>query len=114
MSSEILSKNQTDLDKIKQQKREWYYRNRKSVLKQQKTSEKKNEYLREWYLKNRDQRIQKSLKWTQENPEQRQLHIQKYVLKNSAKTNFGVLTISPTICNWNGLRTLDGSRNLIN
>ena len=88
MSSEILSKNQSDLDKIKLQKREWYYRNKKSVLKQQKTSEKKKEYLREWYLKNRDQRIQKSLKWTEENPDQRQLHIQKYVQKNSAKTKF--------------------------
>jgi len=88
MSSEILSKNQSDLDKIKLQKREWYYRNRKSVLKQQKTSEKKKEYLRGWYLKNRDQRIQKSLKWTQENPEQRRLHIQKYVQKNSARTKF--------------------------
>ena len=41
MSSEILRRNQVDLDKIKLQKREWYYRNRKSVLKQQKTSEKK-------------------------------------------------------------------------
>ena len=88
MSSEILSKNQTDLDKIKQQKREWYNRNKKKVLKQQKTSEKKKEYLREWYLKNRDQRIQKSLKWTEENPDQRRLHIQKYVQKNSAKTKF--------------------------
>jgi len=86
--SEILSKNQSDLDKIKLQKREWYYRNRKSVLKQQKTSEKKKEYLRGWYLKNRDQRIQKSLKWTEENPDQRRLHIQKYVQKNSAKTKF--------------------------
>ena len=46
MSIEVLSKNQTDLDKIKLQKREWYYRNKKSVLKQQKTSEKKKEYLR--------------------------------------------------------------------
>ena len=88
MSSEILRRNQTDLDKIKLQKREWYYRNRKSVLKQQKTSEKKREYQKEWYLKNRDQKIQKSLKWTEENPEQRRLHIQKYVQKNSAKTKF--------------------------
>ena len=86
--SEILSKNQTDLDKIKLQKREWYYRNRKSVLKQQKTSEKKKEYLREWYLKNKDQMIQKSLKWTNDNPDQRRLHIQKYVQKNSARTKF--------------------------
>ena len=88
MSPEILSKNQTDLDKIKQQKREWYYRNRKSVLKQQKTSEKKKEYLREWYLKNRDQRIQKSLKWTKENPEKRHLAVKKYTLKNSSITRF--------------------------
>ena len=50
MSSEILRRNQVDLDKIKLQKREWYYRNRKSVLKQQKTSEKR-EYQKEWYLK---------------------------------------------------------------
>jgi len=88
MSSEILRRNQVDLDKIKLQKREWYYRNRKSVLKQQKTSEKKREYQKEWYLKNRDQKIQKSLKWTEENPEQRRLHIQKNVQKNSAKTKF--------------------------
>ena len=88
MSSEILSRNQTDLDKIKQQKREWYNRNKKKVLKQQKTSEKKKEYLKEWYLKNRDQKIQKSLKWTEENPENRQLHIQKYVQKNSAQTKY--------------------------
>ncbi len=88
MSSEILSKNQSDLDKIKLQKREWYYRNRKSVLKQQKTSEKRKEYLKEWYRKNRYECIQKSLKWTEENPEQRRLHIQKYVQKNSAKTKF--------------------------
>ena len=58
MSSEILRRNQVDLDKIKLQKREWYYRNRKSVLKRQKTSEKKKEYQKEWYLK--DQRSEDS------------------------------------------------------
>ena len=36
MSSEILRRDHSDLDRIKLQKREWYYRNRKSVLKQQK------------------------------------------------------------------------------
>ena len=86
MSSEVLSRNHTDLDKIKQQKREWYYRNRKSVLKQQKTSEKKKEYLREWYLKNRDEKIQKSLKWTKENPEKRQFAVKKYTLLYSFHT----------------------------
>ena len=88
MSSEILRRNQVDLDKIKLQKREWYYRNRKSVLKQQKTRVKKREYQKELYLKNRDQKIQKFLKWTEENLEQRRLNIQKYVQKNSAKTKF--------------------------
>ena len=34
--------NQTPEERIKQQKREWYYRNRKSVLKQQKKSEGRN------------------------------------------------------------------------
>ena len=34
--------NQTKEERIKQQKREWYYRNRKSVLKQQKKSEGRN------------------------------------------------------------------------
>ena len=88
MSCEIQRRNQVDLDNIKIQKREWYYRNRKSVLKQQKTSQKKREYQKELYLKNRDQKIQKSLKWTEENPEQRRLHFQKYVQNNSAKTKF--------------------------
>ena len=85
---EILSRNQEDLEKIKRQKREWYHRNKKKVLKQQKTSEKKKQYIKEWYLKNRQEKIQKSLQWTKENPEKRQLHIQKYVQKNSAETRF--------------------------
>ena len=37
------TKNQTPEERIKQQKREWYYRNRKSVLKQQKKSEGRKE-----------------------------------------------------------------------
>ena len=49
---EILRRNQEDLEKIKRQKREWYHRNKKKVLKQQKTSERKKEYLKEWYQKN--------------------------------------------------------------
>ena len=108
MSSEILRRNQVVLEKIKLQKREWYYRNRKSVLKQQKTSDKKREYQKEWYLKNRDQKIQKFLKWTEK--------IQKkddFIFKNMSRKilrilNSGNPTTSPTICNWNGLRILDG------
>ena len=85
---EILSRNQEDLEKIKRQKREWYHRNKKKVLKQQKTSERKKKYLKEWYLRNRQEKIQKSLQWNKENPEKRQLHIQRYVQKNSAETRF--------------------------
>ena len=40
---DILSRNQEDLEKIKRQKREWYHRNKKKVLKQQKTSERKKQ-----------------------------------------------------------------------
>ena len=67
----ILSRNQEDLEKVKSQKKEWYHRNKKKVLKQQKTSERKKEYLKEWYLKNRQEKIQKSLEWNRENPEKR-------------------------------------------
>ena len=45
MPSEILSKYQMTLDKIKQQKRDWCKLNKKKVLKQQKTSEKKKDHL---------------------------------------------------------------------
>ena len=58
---EILSRYQEDLEKIKRQKREWYHRNKKKVLKQQKTSERKKEYLKEWYLKNKQKRSRSPL-----------------------------------------------------
>jgi hypothetical protein len=86
--SEILSQNQQSLDKIKQQKREWYYRNRKSVLRQQKKSEKKKEYLKGWYQKNRTECIGKSREWILNHPTARQSIVQKYVHKNSARTRF--------------------------
>jgi len=88
MSATILNQNQTPSERVKQQKREWYYRNRKSVLKQQKNSEKNKEYKKEWYEKNREVCIEKSTNWINENPEKRQIHIQKYVHKNSARTRF--------------------------
>ena len=43
MSAAFLRQNQTPEERIKQQKREWYYRNRKSVLKQQKKSKDRKE-----------------------------------------------------------------------
>ena len=88
MPSEILRQNQPPEERIKQQKREWYYRNKKSVLKQQKKSVGRKESKREWYLKNKSECIQNATKWKKENPEKLKLHIQKYVQKNSAQTKY--------------------------
>ena len=88
MSAAFLRQNQTPEERIKQQKREWYYRNRKSVLKQQKKSEDRKESKKEWYQINKSECIQSATNWIKENPEKRQLHIRNYVLKNSARTKF--------------------------
>ena len=71
MTDIFLRQNQTKEETIKQQKREWYYRNRKSVLKQQKKSEERKLSKRDWYIKNRDDCIAKSLEWNQQNHLQR-------------------------------------------
>jgi len=88
MSATFLRQNQTPSERIKQQKREWYYRNKKSVLKQQKKSEERKESKKEWYGRNKKECIQSATKWIKENPEKRQLHIRNYVIKNSAETRF--------------------------
>ena len=88
MDADILRQNQTQSEKLKQQKREWYYRNRKKVLKQQKTSSERKETKKEWYERNKKECIQNAIEWVKDNPAQRQVHVQKYVLKNSAKTRF--------------------------
>ena len=79
-----LRQNQTPEERIKQQKREWYYRNRKSVLKQQKKSKDRKESKKEWYEKNREVCIAKSLDWNIQNPIQRKSTVQKYTHRNSA------------------------------
>ena len=63
MSATFLRQNQTPSERIKQQKREWYQRNKSEC-------------------------IQSATNWIKENPEKRQLHIRNYVLKNSAETRF--------------------------
>ena len=88
MSVAFLRQNQTPEERIKQQKREWYYRNRKSVLKQQKKSEGRKESKKEWYEKNREVCIAKSLDWNIHNPIQRKSTVQKYTHRNSARTKF--------------------------
>ena len=96
MTDTILRQNQTPEEIIKQQKREWYYRNRKSVLKQQKKSKDRKESKKEWYDKNRKDCIEKSTNWINENPEKRQLTVKKYTLKNSARTKYWKPYTTPT------------------
>ena len=88
MTDPFLRQNQTKEETIKQQKREWYYRNRKSVLRQQKKSEGRKLSKRDWYIKNRDDCIAKSLEWNQQNPLQRKEIVQNYTYRNSARTKF--------------------------
>ena len=88
MSAAFLRQNQTPEERIKQQKREWYYRNRKSVLKQQKKSKDRKESKKEWYEKNREVCITKSLDWNIQNPIQRKSTVQKYTHRISARTKF--------------------------
>ena len=82
------TENQTKEEIIKQQKREWYYRNSKSVLKQQKKSEERKESKRNWYIKNREECIAKSLEWNKQHSAQRKEIVEKYTYRNSAKTKF--------------------------
>ena len=88
MTDTFLRQNQTKEERIKQQKREWYYRNRKSVLKQQKKSEERKLSKRDWYIKNRDDCIAKSLEWNKQHSAQRKEIVEKYTYRNSAKTKF--------------------------
>ena len=88
MGATFLRQNQTPEERIKQQKREWYYRNRKSVLKQQKKSEERKLSKRDWYIKNREDCIAKSSEWNQRNPLQRNEIVQNYTYRNSARTKY--------------------------
>ena len=113
MSATFLRQNQTPSERIKQQKREWYYRNRKSVLRQQKKSEERKESKKEWYEKNREVCIAKSLDWNIQNPSKENPQSKNILIVILPEQNSGNPTISPTICNWNGLRILDGWKHLI-
>ena len=65
----------------KEQKQEWYQRNKERILEQQKNSKRKKETQREWYLKNRKQCIERSIKWGKSNPEARELIVHRYTHK---------------------------------
>ena len=69
---------ESKLDRRKRQKREWYARNRESVLEQQKNSEKKKQSQRKWYVNNRDKIIEKAKRWNNTNVGARKLIIERY------------------------------------
>ena len=66
-------------EKIRQQKREWYYRNKDKVLEQQKNSEKKKVSQKVWYTNNKEERIERAKKWNSENLGARKLINDRYI-----------------------------------
>ena len=65
----------------KEQKQEWYQRNKERILEKQRSSERRREIQREWYLKNRKQCIERSIEWGKSNPEARKLIVHRYTHK---------------------------------
>ena len=66
-------------EKIRYQKREWYYRNKDKVLEQQKNSEKKKETLKIWYSNNKESCIKRAKVWNRENVGARKLINDRYI-----------------------------------
>ena len=69
----------------KEQKQEWYQRNKERILEKQRNSERRREIQREWYLKNRKQCIERSIKWGKSNPEARELIVHRYTHKKGTQ-----------------------------
>lgn len=69
----------TPEEKIRQQKREWYYRNRDKVLEQQKNSARKKESQKTWYSNNKESCIERAKVWNRENEGARKLIIDRYI-----------------------------------
>ena len=69
----------TPEEKIKQQKREWYYRNKDKVLEQQKNSEKKKVSQKLWYSNNKESCIKRAKVWNRENEGARKLINDRYI-----------------------------------
>ena len=66
-------------EKIRHQKREWYYRNKDKVLEQQKNSEKKNVSQKMWYSNNKESCIERAIVWNRENEGARKLINDRYI-----------------------------------
>ena len=69
----------------KEQKQEWYQRNKERILEKQRNSKRRQKIQREWYLKNRKQCIERSIKWGKSNPEARELIVHRYTHKKSTQ-----------------------------
>ena len=65
------------------QKREWYHRNKETVLEQQKNSKNKKESQRKWYQKNKKKCIARAKRWNEDNPSARKLIVERYKTKNN-------------------------------
>ena len=65
-------------EKIRQQKREWYHRNRDTVLEQQKNSVNKKVSQKAWYTNNKEECIERAKQWNSENLGARKLIINRY------------------------------------
>ena len=66
-------------EKIRHQKREWYYRNKDKVLEQQKNSEKKKVSQKIWYSNNKESCIERAKVWNRENEGARKLITNRYL-----------------------------------
>ena len=66
-------------ERRKQQKREWYHRNRDKVLEQQKNSIGKKELQKEWYANNKEECIERAKQWNSENLGARKLITNRYL-----------------------------------
>ena len=69
----------------KRQKREWYHRNKETVLEQQKNSKKKKKNQKEWYEKNKKLCIARAKRWNEDNPSARKLIMERHKTKNNPK-----------------------------
>ena len=69
----------------KEQKQEWYQRNKERILEKQRNSERRRKIQGEWYLKNRKQCIERAIKWGKSNPEARELIVHRYTHKKSTQ-----------------------------
>ena len=65
----------------KEQKQEWYQRNKERILEQQRNSKRKKETQRGWYLKNKKKCIERAIEWGKSNPEARKLIVHRYIHK---------------------------------